>query len=134
MSHWTEFFRQHINPSMITVFNADSCYWIPHVVLINNVILMKNLEELYVLDTQVSLSHLSRVFSYCRKITRLSLSLSGLMTLQDIQKKKKSLQRLKGGFKKLTHLSLFMFEVNRFDLINPNRCLNAWPVILGVLT
>ena len=65
VSLWTEFFRQYIDPPTITIFSANPCYWIPPKLFINNVVLMNNLEELDLLDTQVSLNHLPRVFSNC---------------------------------------------------------------------
>ncbi len=123
-------FSQHIDPPTISVFNANSCYWIPPGVIVNNVILMKNLQELHILDTQVSLNQLPRVFSSCPGLTRLSLSLAGLMTLKDVQKQKASLKR---GFKRLTHLSIFNYEMNRFNPNNPKDCLSGWPVTIGVL-
>ena len=115
---------------MNTVFNANSCYWIPPGVIVHNVILMKNLQELYILDTQVSLNHLPRVFTNCQKITRLGLSLAGLMTLKDVQKQRASLKR---GFKRLTHLSIFNYDMNRFNPNNPKDRLSGWPVTIGVL-
>jgi len=133
VSRWTSYFRQHINPSMISIFSAKHCYWIPPKVLFKNIVLMDNLEELDVLDTQVSLYHLPRVFSNCPKITRLGLSLAGVMTLKEFEKNSAPIKCLKEAFKRLTHLSIFNFEVNRYNVNNPSDCVTSWHVTLGVL-
>lgn len=133
MSHWTRYFRQHIDPQRLSVFNANNCYWIPPKVLVSNIILMEHLEELNVLDTQVSLYHLPRVFFNCRKITRLSLSLAGVMLLKEFEKNSAPIKCMKESFKRLTHLSIFNFEVNRFHVNYPSKCMTSWYVTLEIL-
>jgi len=138
VSRWTDFFRKHINPPTITVFNVNHLYWFPPDVLVDNIVLLENLEDLNVLDTQVSLSHLPRVFVNCQKIIRLSLSLAGLLTLEDFQgdttRNGVPLYCMKNGFKRLTHLSIFNFEKNICDPNDPySDELDGWPVTYGVL-
>jgi len=130
-----KYFWRYIDPTTITVFNVNHCYWIPPGDLVLNTMLMRNLEELNVLDTQVTLKKLSLVFPRCQKITRLSLSLAGMKSLDDVECTFDwaSEECMKECFKRLTHLSIFNFEVNRYNLANPRNCLTAWPVTLGVL-
>ena len=130
-----KYFWQYIDPTTITIFNVNHCYWMPPGDLVLNAMLMKNLEELNVLNTQVTLEKLGLVFTRCQKITRLGLSLAGLKSLDDFVDRHDwtSVECAKECFKRLTHLSIFNFEVNRYDLNNPRHCLTAWPVTLGVL-
>lgn len=138
ISRWIEYFQQHINPLTITVFNVNHLYWFPPDVLVNNIVLLENLEDLNVLDTQVSLSHMPRVFSNCQKITRLGISLAGLLTLEDFHgdtiRNGISLYCMKKGFQRLTHLSIFNFQTNCPDgNYQKGDRRNGWPVNLGVL-
>ena len=70
---------------------------------------MKNLEDLNVLGTKITLHHLQDVFPSCEKITRLGFSLAGLVTLLDFQEEnttnKESLKCMIDGFRRLTHVS-----------------------------
>jgi len=70
---------------------------------------MTNLQELFVEDTQVSLSHFPKIFEACQKIVKLSLTLDEKSKTNEELIEKASLDVLKRGFAKLTYLKLFNF-------------------------
>ncbi len=100
---------------------------------------MQNLEELDVLDTQICLQHMPKIFVNCPEIKRLGLSLAGLISLEKVRQEFKTkedrvaLECMVQCFKQLTHLKLFNFDATRLNESNPNDCISAWPVLLDVL-
>ena len=135
ISRWTSFFQQYINPLSLTSFNSDHCYWIPLETLLDQIIQMEELEELSVLDTQILLKHLPQVFLSCHKITKLAVSLVGLLYHEEIDEhvEEEALENMKESFKRLTHLKLFNFEVNKLDRVRDFIFISAWSVTLEVL-
>jgi len=100
---------------------------------------MTNLEELLVDDTKVSLSHFPNIFKACQKVVKLSLTLNG-KSLNEELIEKASLDLLKKGFAKLTHLKMFNFtteeEAHPFNVcktkdVEPSY--DSWLRILQVL-
>jgi len=73
---------------------------------------MINLEELLVDDTKVSLSHLPKIFEACQSLVKLSFTLNE-KSLNEKLVLKASLDLLKKGFAKLTHLKMFNFTTNK---------------------
>ncbi len=132
---WASFFQQYINPLSLTSFNSDHCYWIPQETLLDQIVQMENLEELSVLDSQILLKHLPQVFLSCHKITKLAVSLVGLYYHEEIDEyvEEEALENMKESFKRLTHLKLFNFEVNKLDRVRDFILISAWSVTLEVL-
>lgn len=108
-SSWEPFFLQYINPSLITAFDASSCYWLPASVLCNSIKQMDNLVDLQVHDTKMSLTNLPELFEACQKIVKFSLTLSekNMDRFERGVKERKSLEWIKQGFRRITHLQIF---------------------------
>jgi len=92
---------------------------------------MNNLEELRIQDTKVALHHLPRVFEACPKIVKLSFTLLVRNTL-DLYYRTHDMERtstdnMKKGFRKLTHLKIFTFNLSDKYLSD------FWPATFGVL-
>ena len=130
---WEPFFQQRINPSLLTTFDASSCYWLPISVLCHSIKQMSNLEELFIHDTKISLSNLPELFEACQKIVKFSLTLSenNLDQYKRGVMANKSLDWIKQGFSTITHLKLFscvaLNDGSRY------HHLQSWRVALGVL-
>ena len=130
LSPWKQFFQQHITASVLTLFDASHCYWLPADTLVTAIIQMTNLEELKVEDTKISLGHLPQVFQACQKISQLGFTLTekNLDKYQKDVMNKVSLDWMKQGFSRLTRLKIFAFALDE------NCYENSWLVTLGVLT
>ncbi len=134
---WISFFQQHVDPSAVTVFDASHCYWLRAELLNGSIIRMNNLEELRIQDTKVALHHLPRVFEACPKIVKLSFTLLVRNTLDprntlDLYYRthgmeKTSTDNMEKGFRKLTHLKIFTFNLSDKYLSD------FWPATFGVL-
>ena len=140
LSRWNGF-KQHINPALITVFQANHCYWLPSQVLVDPIKQMLNLEELSVLDTQIRLEHLIEVFGGCQNVTKLGFSLAGTIDLEQFQNNNAT--HWKQCFKRLTHLKLFNFTEMIDPLFYPRPggglipirmpFISLWPITFEVL-
>ena len=102
---------------------------------------MPNLEELFINDTKLGLSHLLQILKICKKVSKLSFSLversldefkeqpqrvtRSRSRLQAIETSNLSI--MKQGFQKLTHLKIFTFVLGDAFYVD------FWPVTLGVL-
>lgn len=119
-----------INPSVITVFDCSSCYWIPAQALCTYIVRMGNLTELAIQDTRVSLQNLPRVFEACQRIVKLGLSLSKQSLKQYIDIGEDSMADLMtNGFHRVTHLKvLTCLAPSRRNDVEP------WLPTLRVLT
>ena len=112
----------------LTTFDASHCFWLPAQVVLETVSEMPNLKELIIHDTQISLTHLAQIFKSCPKLNKLSFTLE-----ENLDKFTMSEMRVENyawllkGFKRLTHLKLFTFNLS--DYINST----SWPVTFGVL-
>lgn len=129
---WFTIFRK-INPLMITAFDCSSCYWIPTAALSVAIVKLVNLQELGVQDTQIGLENLPRVFSKCKQIVKLSLSLKE-KNLDQYQEDvgnmdKASLDLMKDGFARVTHLKIFPFMT-----LKVGNSMEPWLATLGMLT
>ncbi len=136
VSRWGSFFQQHIDPLSLTSFEANHCYWLPPQVLVDSVVEMINLEELEVLDTQVTLMHLLKAFVSCTNISKLAVSLHRLPTLVGFQfhPDQAAVSCMKACFNRLTQLKLFNFEAYRVNRVgDPDHFVTAWPITLEVL-
>jgi len=91
---------------------------------------MENLEELYIHDTQLSLSFLPKVFETCQKIVKLSFTLTEktLNTYWEAGMEEK-LDWMRKGFGRLTDL-----KMSTFAQLDDNYYIDSWLVTLGVLT
>jgi len=129
---WNTFFNQHaLSPSSITSFNANNCYWISAERLCYAVVKMKNLEELSIKGTKVSLLHLARIFELCPKITKLDFTCYELKwgLVQDaLEKQKHSSESILQGFKKLTSLKVSTRILDARDYVN-----DPWIIITRML-
>ncbi len=127
LNEWNRFIS-NITPLAVTTFNASHCYWLPGDTLCEAIVRMSNLEELFVHDTKINLSHLLQIFQACEKIQKLSFSLveANLDYYQKSIIGKKSLQSIKSGFGRLTHLKIFPMSINDYPI-------DIWPVVLGIL-
>jgi hypothetical protein len=127
LDDWNRFIS-NISPLAVTTFDASHCFWLPADALFEAIKHMSNLEELFIHDTKISLTHILRIFESCEKIRKLSFSL--VETNLDIFEKsiigKKSLQSIKFGFGRLTHLKIFPMSMN-------DSPIDFWPVVFGVL-
>ncbi len=127
---WNNFFQEYITPLTVISFDVSHCYWLPAELLSLSITKMINLEELIVQDTQVSLAYLPKVFEACKEITKFSFTLAekNLDLYQDNVMAKSSLDWLKKGFSRLTHLKIFTADLNVDSYYN-----ESWLVTLGVL-
>jgi len=91
---------------------------------------MDNLEELSIHDTKISLSNLPELFEACQKIVKFSLTLSekNLDHYEEGVMAQKSLDWMKQGFRRITHLKIFS-ALNDDEYYH----LQPWIVALGVL-
>ncbi len=126
---WRRYFHQQIFPSPITVLDVSHLYWLNTGVLNNCICDLPNLEELCVQDTKISLANFPRVFEACQKIVKLSLTFveSDLESCEEQVLGKKALEGIKKGFRRLTHLKMFVF------FLDDQGCAESWLNILGVL-
>lgn len=128
---WKSIFQQSILPGLITKFDASHVYWLPAESLSHSIMQMVNLEELSIQDTQISLGHLPKLFSCCKKIVKLGFTLVE-ETLGEYEEsdvlENFSTHWMKQGFQKLTHLKIFRFAPNE---TKSRR--DFWLVTLGVL-
>ena len=125
--NWLLFFRQHVNPSSVTTFDASHVYWLPADLLCSYIMQMTNLEELCVQDTQINLTHLARIYEACPKLVKLSFSL--LEDTLDCYDTDGGLEEatVSQGFAKLTHLKIYTFSLDK------KCCVESWLVTFGVL-
>jgi len=101
---------------------------------------MTNLEELRVDDTKVSLSHFPKIFEACQKVVKLSFTLSEKKLKEELIEKA-SLDMLKKGFAKLTHLNMFNFTTEEealncsfvYETMDEEYAYESWLRILQVL-
>lgn len=136
---WTKYFTEYISPQSILTFDASHAYWFPAEVLVQSTVQMTNLEELCVDDTKVSLSHFPKIFEACQHIVKLSFTLNGKSLYEELIEKA-SLEMLKKGFSKLTHLKMFNFTTDE-EAYSFNVCktkgvepsYDSWLRILQVL-
>jgi len=73
-SVWSDHFSCHIHPATVTAFNVNHLYWLPADLLADAIIQLRNLEELSVKDTEISLPILAKVLNSCSEITKLDFS------------------------------------------------------------
>jgi len=113
----------------LTTFDASHCFWLRAEVLLETVSEMPNLKELIIQDTQISLAHLPQIFKSCPKLNKLSFTLAedNLDKFTKSEMGEEVYGWLLKGFKRLTHLKLFTFNLS--DHINST----SWPVTFGVL-
>jgi len=114
------------------MFDASSCYWLPASVLCPSIKQMSNLEELFVQDTKISLSHLPELFAACQKIVKFGLTLSenNLNQYEEGVIVKESLDGIKQGFARITHLKIASCVPFNRDMYYH---LQPWLLALGVL-
>jgi len=93
---------------------------------------MDNLEDLSIHDTKISLSNLPELFEACQKIVKFSLTLSekNLDPYEEGVMANKSLDWIKQGFRRITHL-----KISSTCALNDDEYyyLQPWIVTLGVL-
>lgn len=70
------FFTFNINHKIITECNFNNCFWISAVVLENFLKLCINMNTLKVMETKITLAHITHIFVSCEKINYLSFTLS----------------------------------------------------------
>jgi len=127
-SAWGRFFNQHIDPSIIHLFDSSNCYWLQAEDLCCYIHQFANLEELNIQDTQIRLGHLPQIFKTRQKITKLVFTLAekNLDKYKEGFTEKDTLDWMMRGFDRLTHLKIFTFTLGgTYD--------ESWLVILGVL-
>lgn len=127
---WANFFKEHVSAHSISAFNASHSYWLSGEVLLDSIIQMNQLEELCVQDTEISLTHLARIFEACPKLVNLSFSLREINLDRyqtDTEQVLKEVALLSQGFAKLTHLKIFCTTL---DL---KCCVESWLTTFGVL-
>lgn len=113
--------------------DISHCYWLEPVTLCNIITQMTNLEELSIQDTQISLSHLPRIFEACKKIVRFSFTLRDTNLEQfkkDVAGKKDC---LKQGFSRLTHLKIFTFTVPILSHGLEHLFSESWLILFEIL-
>lgn len=71
---WEMFFTRHISPESISKFDSNNCYWIPGEQMHDTIILMKDLQELCVKGTKLSLTQLANILKICQKVIKLDFS------------------------------------------------------------
>ncbi len=95
---------------------------------------MDNLEELSIQDTKILLSNLPELFEACKKIVKFSLTLSekNLDPYEEgVLMEKKSLDWIKQGFRRITHLKIIScVALNDDEFYYLHQ---PWIVALGVL-
>ena len=126
---WIRFFKDFISPLTIITFDASHTYWLPPEVLLHSIVQMTYLEELCVHDTKISLSHLPKVFENCKKLVKISFTIQHKAFNED-EVEKASLNLLKNGFAKLTHLKIFNFTPDNYS---NKRSLQSWLNLFQVL-
>ena len=77
--------------------------------LVQSTVQMTNLQELCVDDTKVSLSQFPKIFEACQSLVKLNFTLNERSLTNEELIEKASLDLLKKGFSKLTHLKVFNF-------------------------
>jgi len=92
---------------------------------------MKNLEELSIKETKVSLPHLARVLEHCPKITKLDFTFyeKKWEEIQDaVMKEPYSINFIIQGFKKITCLKMSTRFLEARDYLN-----DPWVIIIRLL-
>jgi len=90
---------------------------------------MPNLEQLIIHDTKITLAHLPRIFKSCMKVNKLSFALAeeNLDEFAESKMGQEDYGWLMKGFKRLTHIKLFTFN------LDDENCCSSWRVTFGVL-
>jgi len=125
-SSWGSYFKRYICPETISSFNVSNCYWIPGAQLFNNSVKMKNLLDLSINGTKVSLPQLAKLLKTCQKITKLDFSYTHKMGEEN--KKQLSTPTAVKAFKKLTFLKISTSVLNARDYSN-----DPWVFIIKIL-
>lgn len=82
------FLSQSVDPTLITEFNVNNCFWLPAVMLQNFIKKCINIEVLHISETKINFGHLVVIFSKCKNIKDLSFTLCQhdmKITQKDIQ-------------------------------------------------
>lgn len=128
--HWDRFLSQNCRfPASITVLDVSNCYWLPAHQLCDAVVQLEKLVELNVRGTQVSLSHLPRVFTACQEITKIDFNFvekSWEEVLIAVGKGKMDI--VIAGFKKLISLKVSTQWLNPRDYLD-----DPWVLIVRIL-
>lgn len=122
IKHW-------ICQELITSCDLSHCYWLPADFLLNVICSLSQLNDLSIQDTQLNLSHVSKVFENCNHVTKIGFNLVEdnwdhfEMKLQTDSSK--PFETLCNGLKKLTALTILAFNCTYY--------IDSWLVILQLL-
>ena len=131
-SKWRVYLKQHINANTVTSFNVNHLYWLPGQLLADAIIQMKQLKELSVNDTKVSLPILAKILNTCLEVTKLDFSFrfeGDWKNLQDYGVKKVILDSMAQNFKRITCLKVSTCVLDARDYKQYNH--DPWiPILL----
>jgi len=108
---------------------VNNCYWLPAQQICDAVVQLANLEQLNVNGTKVSLPDLTRVFTNCKKITKLDFRFvekSWEEVLSIVGKEKMDMVIEK--FKALTSLKVSTWWLDARDYLD-----DPWVLIIRIL-
>ncbi len=72
----SSFFKNHLNPALLRSCNLNGCYWISSSTLKSFLIKCRNLKELNIAETKLTISEIvADILPKCSKVTKLSFTL-----------------------------------------------------------
>jgi len=127
---WDAYFTRYICPDSITKFNANHSYWLPGQWLCDNILQLKNLTDLSIKDTKISLPQLARVLEVAhQKITKLDFSYTHeKCSLKALAEHPLSATLVIEAFKRLRHLKITTSVLDAEDYVN-----DPWVFIVKML-
>jgi len=107
----------------VKVVDLSHCYWFPAATIVTTLIHLKNLEELYVKDTKLSLAGIALIFQECFFLKKLSIDVKERSWKEYSDTPEWKLFSLRNGIERLSSIH-FCFEGNSYEV---------WHLIFRVL-
>jgi len=128
-SSWDVYFTRYICPDSITKFTANHFYWLPGQWLCDSILKFKNLKDLSIKDTKISLPQLARVLEIAQKVTKLDFSYTHEKGfLNALAEHPLSASPVIEAFKRLTNLKITTSVLDAEDYLN-----DPWIFITNLL-
>ncbi len=125
---WNVYFTQYISPEFINKFSAEYCYWLHEQQLCVNIAEMRNLEDLAINGTKVSLQQVAKILVACPMITKLAFSYEHKERHGENEREITASPVIKDLFKKITSLSITTSVVDAKNFVN-----DPWVFIFKIL-
>ena len=117
-SQLSTFFEEHLNPSLLRSCNFNGCYWIPADTLKSFLIKCPKLQELHVVETELTLRDIGvDILPICSKVFNLSFSLKSSSDTSSFYAVAETKPQLLRNLKKVLILELVLADTLPFDAI-----------------